>query len=79
MIRATFATDTITLFSFFLYFYILTSAAHHAGFLECYRPGMLQAETEEAAEAPFVLVDHHHVVVEDRVVHGEGDAGEVAW
>ena len=38
----------------------------------------LQAHADDGAGAPFVLIDDHIVVVEDRVVHHQRSAGEIA-
>ena len=39
--------------------------------------GVLVTHAEEGAGAPFVLVDNYNIVVEDGVIHGEGDTGEI--
>ena len=39
----------------------------------------LQSDTEGSTGAPFVLVDHYCIIVEDRVVHNEGYSCEIAW
>jgi hypothetical protein len=42
------------------------------------RQKLSQPQPEEGTGAPFVLVDHHHVVVEDGVVHDERGTCKIA-
>ena len=39
---------------------------------------LLESQTEKGTSSPFILIDNHDIIVEDGVVHHEGDACEIA-
>lgn len=39
---------------------------------------LLQSDADGSTTTPFILVDNHNIVVEDRVIHHEGDTGKIA-